>query len=547
MPAAPMNEAKPLTLRAVAPYVLAALLLSMGPYLAAWLFPPDGMQFTGALVNHNDISVYLSALRQGAAGGWLYQLTFAPEPWQPRLMLLFYMLAGKLLPPVNGYYPIFFNLLQAVGVMAASLALLAWVRTALPQRPRQQRTAFLLILFGGGLGWLAWPLLAARVPGVFFLLPDIGSSELTAVTIFMGPAHFSFGLALELLLFVCVIRMTPPPRGLLWASAAALLALALAMTYVYHIATVILVIGAYLLLLTWRQRRIPWRLWGYGALIWGPLLPLLYYYGVWLNQEAVWLAYTQSAANQIPPPPWWAMLLGVGLPGALALLGGWKWLKDGQPPLVLVWFLVNLLAIYLPGISNSARLMMGWIAPLGTLAAYGLEEVVLPWYARRRAAQRWSPAAARRLILWMVFPVVLMMPLVRAASAFVQAEYPFYLPAAEIAAINWLAEQTTADDLILASYPISNYYPAVGRSRVFAGQLGYTTDLPGKLAVIARFWDAQTAEAERAALLRQWGVTYVYAGQYERQFMAGTVTPPGQVVYQTPEVTIYAVGGTLDE
>ncbi len=542
-----MNETKPLTLRAVAPYVLAALLLSMGPYLAAWLFPPDEMQFTGALVNHNDISVYLSALRQGAAGGWLYQLTFAPESWQPRLMLLFYMLAGKLLPPLKGHYPLFFNLLQAVGVVAVSLALLAWVRAALPDRPRQQRTAFLLILFGGGLGWLAWPLLAGRLPNAFFLLPDIGSSELTAVTIFMGPAHFSFGLALELLLFVCVMRMATPPRGLLWASAAALLALALAMTYVYHIATVVLVTGAYLLLLTWRQRRIPWRLWGYGALILGPLLPLLYYYGVWLNQEAVWLAYTQSAANQIPPPPWWAMLLGAGLPGGLALLGGWKWVKDGQPPLALVWFLVNLLAIYWPGISNSARLMMGWIAPLGTLAAYGLEEVVLPWYARRRAAQRWSPAAARRLILWMVFPAVLMMPLVRAASAFTQAEYPFYLPAAEIAAINWLAAHTTADDLILAYYPASNYYPAVGSARVFAGQLGYTTDLPGKLAAVARFWDAQTPEAERAALLRRWDVTYVYAGRYERQLMTGTAPPPGQVVYQTPEVTIYAVGATLDE
>ena len=541
MPAEPMNETKPLALGAVAPFVFAALVLSMGPYLVAWLRPPDGMQFTGALVNHNDISVYLSALRQGATGGWLYQLTFAPEPWQPRLMLLFYILAGKLLPPFNSHYSLFFNLLQAVGVLAAALALLVWVRAALPDRPRQQRTAFLLILFGGGLGWLAWPLLAAHVPGVFFLLPDVGTSELTAVTLFMGPAHFSFGLALELLLFICVMRMVTSPRGLLWAAAAALLAPALAMTYVYHIVTVPLVVGAYLLLLAWRQRRIPWRLWGYGALILGPLLPLLYYYGVWLNREAAWLAYTQSAANQIPPPPWWAMMLGVGLPGVLAVLGGRRWLQDGQPPLPLVWLLANLLAVYWPGISNSARLMMGWIVPLGTLAAYGLEEVALPWYARRRAAARWRPAAARRLLLWAAFPAVLMMPLVRLASAFTQAEYPFYLPAAEIAAVHWLAAHTTADDLILASYPISNYYPAVGSARVFAGQLGYTTDLPGKLAVVARFWDAQTPAAERMALLRQWGVTHIYAGRYEREFMTGDVTPPGRVVYQTPAVTIYDV------
>ena len=46
------------------------------PELMATVLSPEGMRFTGALVNLDDLNTYLSAIRQGAEGHWLFTPTF---------------------------------------------------------------------------------------------------------------------------------------------------------------------------------------------------------------------------------------------------------------------------------------------------------------------------------------------------------------------------------------------------------------------------------------------------------------------------------------
>lgn len=84
--------ASELRFRTLLPWVIFALSLTLLPYLLGWLATPAGTVFTGSLVNHDDLSIYLSAMRQGADGRWLFHFTLSPEPWQDRLMLLPYIL-----------------------------------------------------------------------------------------------------------------------------------------------------------------------------------------------------------------------------------------------------------------------------------------------------------------------------------------------------------------------------------------------------------------------------------------------------------------------
>lgn len=182
------------------------------PYVAAWSAAPEGKQFIGTLINPDDLSTYLAAMRQGGEGHWLFHFPFSPEPWQPRLMLLPYLVVGKLAALVGGALIIWFHLFRLTAVLFTLWAILFWVRTIAPGDGRLQQTTFLLILFGGGVGWLV-----AILGGSGRFTPDLRGPEWTTFMALFHTPHFALGLGLEILLFACVIRMIERPNGLRWA------------------------------------------------------------------------------------------------------------------------------------------------------------------------------------------------------------------------------------------------------------------------------------------------------------------------------------------
>ena len=151
-----MNYATNLPWRRIFPFMVLALLMSAGVYWLAEVTAPADMVFTGALVNHNDVSSYLAAMRQGGEGRWLFNIQFSPETWRPVLMLPMYMIAGKVLPAVSGSYRPAYDFLRIAGVLLTGVALFIWLRHVFPGRPRHQMSGWLLIIFGSGIGWLVY-------------------------------------------------------------------------------------------------------------------------------------------------------------------------------------------------------------------------------------------------------------------------------------------------------------------------------------------------------------------------------------------------------
>ena len=166
------SPARDLSVRAILPWALLALLLSSGPYLLAWLATPKGQVFSGILANHNDFTAYIAAMRQGAAGQWLFHFNFSPNVWQPQLMLPAYILAGKVLGSFSNNNFLWFNVLRVAALIFTMGAFLVWVRRIFPGRVTTQRVAWLFLTLGGGLGWLLWPLTASWAVSTSYF-PDL--------------------------------------------------------------------------------------------------------------------------------------------------------------------------------------------------------------------------------------------------------------------------------------------------------------------------------------------------------------------------------------
>lgn len=532
-----MHQEESLSFKEMLPWAIVAIVMAMTPYLYAWFSAPEGARFTGALVNHDDLSTYLSAIRQGENGRFLFHFTFAPEPWEPRFMLLPYLLLGHL-SRLLGSLPtlLWFHLARLAALSFTLVCVWYWVRTMLPASRTMQRTGWLFIVFGGGIGWLLYPPLA-QIPGALRYFPDLALPELTFSLISHNAPHYIAGLGLQLLLIICLQRIGQSDASWRWAGFGAILTTLLATIYVYHIFVIALVVAFYAALLVYQQRRLPWRTLFMLGLPFLPLLPFVYYYFIVATRDPQWATYANETHIIAPPPPL-GLLLGLGLLALLALAGLRRWLGDRQEKLVLIWLTSALLALYLPLVLYRGRFTLGLIAPVATLAAYGWETAVFPWLRQKSPTLR--PASLRRMIIWLVIPSTVLSWLFFWQSLSLNKEFPNYLPTADIAAAQWLAANTDpGQDLILAYYPIGNFFPTLSDTPVFLGQFFWTPDFDGKLTQIEQFWNPETSDEWRVQFLDQWRITYIVQGSFEQGLAADTIQPPGRLVYDTANIRIY--------
>lgn len=521
-------------------WIFLALFLATLPYLWVTAVAPPGQVFTATLINPDDTSVYLSAIRQGQEGNWLFNFQFTPEAIAPKFMYMPYLLLGHLEAWVGGGGVIWFHVARLVFGLVTLLAVLAWVRVVLPEQVRWQASAWFLIVFGGGFGWLV----AILTDTPFKQIPELGLGEWGVIMPLMGTPHFALGLGLMILFMTGFALAVRTGKGRWWWGTA-VIGLLLGLTYSFQIPVLYAVVGVYLLALMWQRRAIPWRLVIAAGLVLAPMLPLLFYYGFWATRDELW-AFLQVQHNVIPSPSPLALLLSWGLIAPLAVAGGWRWLRERRDPLTPVWAIVQVCMLYLP-LPYAGRFLLAVVVPVGTLAGYGLEVVVLPWLWQRGRENFWQKLSAnpyaslRRLILILTLPSTLLVILFLTQVAAVRSDYPLFLPEADAQAVDWLADHTTADDVVLADYPVGNYLPGRAAARVFAGQYFLTLNMEEKLADVAAFWQPETTAVWREQFLADWGITLVYAGTYEQALGATAVTPPGRLVYDQAGVKIYDV------
>jgi hypothetical protein len=529
-------------------WVALFVVLSGVPVLLAALFPPEGWRFVGGIVSPDDASVYVAAMHQGERGMWLYHPPFDPSPVAPLLMHALYVFLGK----VAGLFQANLTLIYHLARLASGLTILGvairWTH-ALFETRSHRTTAWLLVAFSSGLGWL---LSAIPSPAVYANLPDLRLPEASTFLAAFAAPHFALGVALEAASLLAFWRATEGRRWALWSAGSGLALVGLGLTYPFTLPVVYGTMGAYVAWALWRSGRSGgWRSLRAALVAGGIALPLVIYYARVFLFDPFWRG-THVAQNVIPTPGLGWLVAGYGLPLVLAVWGGvtvWRENESSGPWGVLtLWALLNGLVLYLP-VTFQWRLANGWHFALALLASRGLIEGAVPWLAQRgavRALRRSSPRpreTVRRVALILTVPSTLMVVLLGTRIALTERGFPYYMPERELQAMGELAGEVSFEDVVLGAYPTGNVLPSRALCRVVVGQQFATLDPEGKLEDVVGFFDEGTTEEERWAILTEYGVTVVYYGRWER--MLGHFEPR-EATYlrewsRTGETVVYRV------
>jgi hypothetical protein len=192
---------------------------------------------------------------------------------------------------------------------------------------------------------------------------------------------------------------------------------------------------------------------------------------------------------------------------------------------LIAWLIAGPLLAYLP-LAISRRLIVGWQIPLCVFGAYALLRLIDSNVPLRRT----SAIGALALSAASTFIIISL------SSAFVSTPRPpLYQTAAELAALNWLGRQTTDRDVVLSEWRFGNRLPVYAEARVFVGHPIETIGYQEKTALVDRFFDPSTAEADRQAVIDRWQITFVVAPTDR------PAPPRSQIVFQQGSLNVYQI------
>jgi hypothetical protein len=519
---------------------LALILLLQLPYLLAYQTARPGAVFTGLIMNPEDSQSYFAKMLQGYDGAWRYRIPFTPEAHEPAFIGGFYLALGHVARLAGLSLEGVWHLARGLAGFGLFVAAYGFIAGFLKERG-ERWLAYWLAITGSGLGWLLFllgqPYWLDTFP-VDFRMPE-AHLLFTAMTF----PHVAVGSLLLLLAFRWLARglslQAPSRRQGLPAGGANLL---LVIVYPFLIYLVAAGAALYLLLqfvmggwVGWRQRLrqvlVP------GLLAFLPPAPLVLYYTWVLRANPVFHAWDAQAGT--PSPPWPHYLLAY-LPylalGAVVLWYGRRrgrndatGLLNGESLILWAWLLAVALLVYAP-LPAQRRFVQGAQAPLAIIATVGWARVVLPWLARRRWIQalarrpRYSVSGLQRLA------TVLLVVLLALSNLYVLASVTFsnvvqqpdllFRTTEEMAAVQWLRQEGERDGVVLGSYQTGNLVAARAGYPVLIGHWAETVDFAEKEALVARFFDATTADSWRQELLADYGIRYVWWGPREQELGA---------------------------
>ena len=503
-------------------------LLGILPFLITWAATPKNAVFSGTLANPDDYSAYLAAIQQGRSGSWLYHYNFTPENIQPRFMYPIYILIGKLANFFGGSNIFWLHFSRLVFSFFAFYALLFWVRSVFKAPSSLQSTAWILILFGSGLGFLSLLLKSTSISA------DLSYPEWNTISSLITSPHYILSTGLLAIYYGALLRFEKRCNTWKWAMITTLSGIGIGFTYPYHVLTISLFTGIWLIAIFIKQKTVSMSALGQGVIIITPIFIFLLYYIFIARQDTYWeLNFVQN--NNIAAPTFKSLVIGLGLLGFFALFSiilKANKLTKGNLLYPFIWICVNLLVLYSP-IPFAGRFLLGFHIPVATLAAFFIENTLLKTINK--------PNFWRRMIILITLPSTVLVIIFSVKNALITKDYPFYYPKDELTAANWLAKQLTEEDITLANYPVGGYLPTVANTKVFLGQMHTTVDLEDKLASWKQFWNPQTPQSWRNDFVEKWNITYIYHGYFERIYSKDYIQLPWKIIYEDNGVTIYSL------
>lgn len=476
-------------------FAIIVLLITTIPYLAGYQAQSSEWRFSGFVFGVDDGNTYIAKMLRGSSGDWLFRTPYTAYPQKGFLAFLPYYLLGKLASPpgIHDQLVALFHLFRVLAGFLMIWATYMFVAYFVHEVRLRQAGTMLAVLGGGlgflqlaGLGWL-W---GERIPLEFYSPETFGFLSL------FGLPHLALARALllfGLLFFVRGIKMLSLREvalgGILW--------LLLGFVQPLSVVTAWVVAGIYLLLrlgLNWVQEQKNLRfIIRAGIVVLLISAPMVVYNFTMFMTDPFLRGWGEQNRIFSPPPGDYLLAFGLLLPFVMIGMAH-TWQRRGDWLLLAGWVLAFPLLAYAP-YNLQRRLPEGiWVA-LVILAIAGFGQIT----------QKWKK----------VWAAVFYLSFISTALVFLGAVITVMKPAAPVfqfgdlvEAYQFVGQNAGKDDVVLASFSVSNGLPAYAPVRTITGHGPESVNAKMLNPRVDAFFKAETLDALRIELLREFNVRY---------------------------------------
>ncbi len=481
------------------------------PYLLAVAQNNAQWTFGGFLLNPIDGNSYLAKMRIGMSGEWQFSLPYSAEQGDGAYLFLFYIFLGHLTRVLHANALVVFHAARLMADIFLLVVLVRFSRFYLSgQKEPVKITAFLLLVFGSGMGWIA-----ALAGGIS---ADMWVAEMFPFLSMLVNPHFPLGLALLLDLLLRVETGINRKNGI-WTAIEGLL---LAIINPFSGVVLALVSIPYFCL----ERPFSFKSTAFklSALLGPSGLALLFQYWETLNDP---LLRVWNAQNITISPPAWDLLLSLSPALPLALFATIRIIQKREflrYRLLILWLIGGLFLAYVP-FSLQRRFLLGLFIPVAVLAILGVVELT---HARTQKTLRWVGALTAFAVL------TNLLLLTGIAGAISTRSDQLYFPSSELDAFEWINLQPEKPNLIMAPDNVGNRIPAYTRWRVVYGHPYETINAVENAAAVQAFYSGSLTVLEARQSLKQLGIDFVW--------IDASTDPQVQAYFQS-QVPLYSVDG----
>jgi len=516
-------------------FSLLVVLLTMLPIVIGYSVQTSQMRFNGAAFGWADFAVRITSIRAGMQNTWRYTFFFTPLPQQGYYIKLFFQTLGQVGKFfTNSPLAIFYTSLAVFNFIACQM--IYRLIAEFFSQSKYRTLAFLMAIFGSGLGWLV---------SIAQLLPKTGPFAidfwLYDAFPYLGMTccpNYSAILTGQLGFIVLFLKYRRQPKST-HLVVMAILGLMLQAIQPFSPLIPFIVLGGILLGDWITTQQFPQKNTLALGLVGIAQLPLLTYNFWVVSNDPFWKVYSSQAFTETPPPAY--LLLG--------FFWFWLLLSPGllRPKIfftperigLLAWVILVLLLVYVPW-PMQRRILASYTLPLAILASLVIREQFSPWLSHRLDLKKEHKN-------FLLVPLVVLVGFTNLYILFVHTTYQlpalqktYYHPASIARAISWMEQHTDPTSVMLSTSDTAFLAAVQIGQRVFVAHPDETANYSLRVSQMKGFFNNQFNLSEMEPANLRW----VFYGPYE-QSIGPNFQPPSnlQPAYQQDGITIYAISG----
>ena len=484
-------------------FAVILMLITTIPYVIGYSKEGSDWRFTGFVIGVEDGNSYLAKMLSGSEGNWLFRSPHSAEEQDGVVAYLPYLLLGKLASGESRHQQLV-ALYHSARIIFGILSILAtydFIKIFITKKDQRWR-ALILVILGGGLGWV---LVAISQKGFLGSLPlEFISPESFGFLGIFGFPHLAAARALLLWGLVLFIKQEQGYlAGALWLAAGIFQPMVAAVAWA--------VIGVYFMTILIVNKVENGKIFDvepglvrrmFFRSIQSVLVsaPIVLYTALIFVIDPYFKAWT--AQNRFPSPHIAHYIIAYGLVLPLAISGILKILKKGRIEGLLLagWVVILPVLVYAPVITQR-RLAEGiWaVLVIGLFCNY-TENEKLPFSAN--------------IISLLLLPSTIFIFIGSILQTLNPAE-PVFRKANEVAAYEFLSVNSPQDAVVLSSFVTGNNLPAWAPVRVVIGHGPETIGLKSLMVEINDYFGEKVAEKDCKVFFGKYQTEYLFWGPEE--------------------------------